>query len=288
MAKTQRRLSKAEREQRRAQDRERLRVAARELLSSEGWQRWVRARALFHAYSLRNCMLLAQQCHERGIDAQRVAGFRTWLKLGRCVRKGEKGLVVLAPMPIRQREGEDDDADERRVVFRSAFVFADALPDVEPAPLEAPRESLTGDSHEHLLERLQVFAASIDFAVAFEAIAEGAGGWCDSRGKRIVVDAGLPANAQVRVLVHELAHALGVGYEQFGRARAEVIADTVTFVVCGSVGLEVGGESIAYVAGWGEDGALEAVIEFAETIDQLARRLEAALADPSADAEAAG
>ena len=86
MAKTKRGLSEAERAERRAHDRERLQHAARELLTSDGWQRWVRARALFHNYSLRNCMLLAAQCHERGIDARRVAGFRTWLKLGRCVR----------------------------------------------------------------------------------------------------------------------------------------------------------------------------------------------------------
>ena len=32
-----------------------------------------------------------------------------------------------------------------------------------------------------------------------------------------------------------------------------------------------------YIAGWGEDGALEAVSEFAETIDRVARRIEAAL-----------
>jgi hypothetical protein len=88
-------------------------------------------------------------------------------------------------------------------------------------------------------------------------------------------------------LVHELAHALGVGYEQFGRERAEVIVDTVTFIVCGSVGLDVGGESIPYVAGWGEDGALEAITEFAATIDTLARRLEDALAAPAAEARAA-
>ncbi len=85
------------------------------------------------------------------------------------------------------------------------------------------------------------------------------------------------ANGQVRVLVHELAHALGVGYREFGRERAEVIVDTVTFIVCSSVGLDVGGESVPYVAGWGEDGALEAVTEFAHTIDVIARQLEDAL-----------
>ncbi len=47
----------------------------------------------------------------------------------------------------------------------------------------------------------------------------------------------------------------------------------------GSVGLDVGGESIPYVAGWGEDGALEAIREYAQTIDTIARRIEDAL-DP--------
>ena len=66
-----------------------------------------------------------------------------------------------------------------------------------------------------------------------------------------------------------------------------MIVDTVALIVCGSVGLDVGGESIPYVAGWGEDGALEAITEFAATIDTLARRLEDALAAPAAEARAA-
>jgi len=54
------------------------------------------------------------------------------------VRKGENGLVVLAPMPIKRRE-DSEERDEARVVFRSAFVFADSqtdpLPGVDPAPI---------------------------------------------------------------------------------------------------------------------------------------------------------
>lgn len=50
--KSSRRLSEAERAERRQRDRERLQRAAQELLTSEGWQRWVRLRALFHSYSL--------------------------------------------------------------------------------------------------------------------------------------------------------------------------------------------------------------------------------------------
>ena len=57
-----------------------------------------------------------------------------------------------------------------------------------------------------------------------------------------------------------------------------MIVDTTTLVVLGGLGLDVSGETVPYVAGWGEDGALEAVNTFATTIDDLARRLEGALA----------
>jgi len=96
-----------------------------------------------------------------------------------------------------------------------------------------------------------------------------------------------PVNRQVRTLVHELAHALGLGYGQYGREKAEVLVDCVTYVVCSSVGLDVGGESIPYIAGWGEDGALDAIREYAETIDAIARQIEDALNDDSTAATTA-
>ena len=52
--KSSRRLSEADRAERRRQDRERLQRAAQELLTSEGWQRWVRVRAMFHSYPTRS------------------------------------------------------------------------------------------------------------------------------------------------------------------------------------------------------------------------------------------
>lgn len=91
--KSSHRQTDAERAERRRQDRERLQQAARELLSSEGWARWVKTRAMFHTYSAGNCMLLAAQAHQRGIALTHVAGFRTWLKLGRSVRKGETACL---------------------------------------------------------------------------------------------------------------------------------------------------------------------------------------------------
>ncbi len=280
--KSSRRLSEQERAERRRQDRERLQRAAEELLSSEGWARWVRVRAMFHSYSAGNCMLIAVQCHERRIVPERVAGFRAWLKLGRCVRKGEAGLRILAPVSVKERDEGGEETGERRVFFQTAFVFelsqTEPLDGVEPVALEPPSEPLTGDSHAHLLAPLQVFAESLGYAVSFEPIEGSAGGWCDPKNKRIVVDADVPANAQLRTLIHECAHALGIDYERYSRAQAEVMVDTVTLLAASSVGLAVDGETIPYVTGWGEHGALEAVTEFAETIDAIARRIEDVLA----------
>ncbi len=87
-------------------------------------------------------------------------------------------------------------------------------------------------------------------------------------------------------LVHGLAYALGLDYSQYGRAKAEVLVVCVTYVVCASVGLEGGGESIPCIAGCDEDGALDPVREYAQTIDHVARRIEDALSD-GADATAA-
>lgn len=290
---SRRRLSEAEREQRRRADRERVTEAARELLSSEGWARWVRARQTFRAYSASNCMLIALQCHQRGIVPEHIAGFHTWIKLGRAVRKGEQAIRILAPITVKQRDKLSDDGEERRVFFKATFVFdvsqTDPIPGVEPAPLQPPREPLTGDSHAHLLAPLVEFADSLGYEVAFQSIPGAAGGWCDLSAKRIVVDANVPANGQVRTLVHEITHALGVDYSKYSRAQAEVIVDTTTLIVLSGVALDTSGETIPYVAGWGENGALDAVTEFASLIDTLARQIEraihAAIPDESSSAD---
>jgi hypothetical protein len=283
MAKSKCRLSDAERAERRRADRERMRVATEALLSSEGWQRWVRARAVFHRYSLQNSLLLAYQCHARGITPRRVAGFRAWLKLGRVVRKGETALKILSPVPVKERDEHDDVTGKTRMFFRTAFVFADVqtepLPGVEPAPLEPPSVPIDGDSHGHLLEPLAKLAAEVGFSMSFAPLDGQRGGFCDYQAKRIVIEDRQAPNAKVRVAIHELAHALGVSTERFGRERAEVIVECAAFVVAAGLRLETGGESIPYVAGWGEDGALNAVSEAAELIDEIARRIEDALSD---------
>ena len=87
-----RRPTEAERAERREADRRRAQEAVEALRCSEGWQRWLGARRHFHSYSFGNQLLIAQQCP----GASAVAGFKAWLRLGYCVRRGETALRIFA------------------------------------------------------------------------------------------------------------------------------------------------------------------------------------------------
>jgi hypothetical protein len=276
-------LTEAQRDARRKADRERIEQAARDLLTSDGWQRWIRVRATngLSRYSVTNLCLISAACYARGITPTYVAGFRAFLDLNRCVRTGSKAIQILAPVTVKQHDERGQETGEKKVFFRTVPVFdvsmTDVLPGKDAVALAPPSQPITGDSHRHLIPRLIAHANERGYTVDVRDLPEnGPSGWCDPQRHEIVAAAG-PANRQVRTLVHELAHSHGLGYAQWGRERCEVLVDCVTVCVLGSVGLDVSGESIPYIAGWGEDGALDAIREYAQTIDTIARRIEDAI-----------
>lgn len=226
-------------------------------------------------------------------DATQVAGFRRWQELGRQVRKGEKAIRILAPMVVGG--SKDDRAELRkagqmmqptsgekvgtaegpRILFKSVPVFDIGQTDGEPLP-ERPCQPITGDSHERYLAPLQELAGRMGITVGIETITSTPRGYYDVKAQHIVVDSGQPVNAQVRTLVHELAHAHGVTYADYSRGEAEVIAETAATTVCSRLGLDTSGESVPYIAGWGESGDLAAIRKHAEIVDEIARSIEAA------------
>jgi N-terminal domain of anti-restriction factor ArdC len=97
-------------------------VAALQAGHSEALTVYLKAIGRFHRYSLQNVLLIASQKP----NASYVAGFRTWNALGRFVRKGEKGIMILAPIVRRKTQNDDEQRDEisRPIAgFRAAFVF---------------------------------------------------------------------------------------------------------------------------------------------------------------------
>jgi hypothetical protein len=148
-------------------------------------------------------MLVALQSDGRATFG---AGLKQWLALGYCVKRGSRALRIMAPMPVKQRDRDSgEETGETITLFKTVPVFfqeqVEPLPGGEPTPLEPPRQPLIGDSHAHLLPRLVGFCESLGYSVSFEPLDGPAGGWCDSRAKRIVVDASVAPNAQLRTLV---------------------------------------------------------------------------------------
>ncbi len=285
-------LTEAEREQRRAADRAFIQQAVDALRSSEGWQRWLSTRRHFHSYSLRNQLLIAMQKP----DATRVAGFKAWLALGYCVRRGETARRIYAPCPPSKaklqawRDAGADPAAKPRTFFRLTTVFdrsqVDELPPpAEPAPLDPPTAAeIDGTELAPWLEPLTALAAEVGSTVAFEPIASGADGFYGLTTKAIVVEAAHPANRQVKTLVHELAHALVRADRQdddpeLDAAAEELVAETTAYSVCSSSGIDPGEFSISYLAGWSERTPIATIERTAALIDRLSRRIENAVAN---------
>ena len=213
-----RRLSDAEKDARRRADRERVEHAVRELLTSDGWKRWIRVRATngLARYSLRNQWLITLECHRCGITPTYIAGFRAFLALNRCVRKGERAIRILAPVAVKERDEQGEETGAKRILFRTVPVFdvsmTDPLPGMDPVPLAPPAQPIEGDSHAEMIPPLVALARELGYTVATRRLPEpGPGGWCDPTRREIVIADG-PANRRLRTLVHELAHALGIGY----------------------------------------------------------------------------
>jgi antirestriction protein ArdC len=287
--------TEAERSERRAAEREQMREAVEALRTSEGWQRWLKVRRHFHTYSFHNQLMIAMQCPE----ATRVAGFRKWLELGYAVRKGEKAIRIWAPCPPSKKqlerwrkEGSPPDS-KPRTYFRLVPVF-DAnqvaqLPDFpgEPVALEPPHEPITGEGLADRVPALVEFADSLELEVAIEKIPGAALGYHEpATGPIVVEDVGpdFSANAQVSVLVHELAHALvridrREDDPKLDYASEEVVVESVAYSVCASLGLDSGGSAVPYVAGWSEQAEGDPIESYAELIDRLARRIEAVVWD---------
>jgi hypothetical protein len=94
--------------------------------------------------------------------------------------------------------------------------------------------------------------------------------------RRIVVADRLEPNGQVAVLVHERAHVHGARYRDFGRAGAEVVAETAAFIILSAARLDAAGQSVPYVAGWA-DAAPKEMVAYAEAVHRIAAKLEEGL-----------
>lgn len=263
----------AQAEVRREQARAQFEAACDELRSSEGWQRFAKARALLRGYSLNNTLLILAQRPE----ATTVASYRRWLELGRQVRRGEQSLRIWAPSVRRERDESTGKETTSVRAFVLVPVFDVSQTEGPPVPEPPPVASLTGDSHAHLLPGLEHEASEAGYAVERRQEMPGrAEGFVDHERRLIALSSALEPNGQVAVLVHELAHVYGARYRDFGRAGAEVVAETAAHIALAAARLDTRAQSVPYVSGWA-DAASKELSAYADAVHRIAATLERGL-----------
>jgi len=225
---------------------------------SDRLQAFLATMARFHRYSLGNTLLIMVQSPE----ATHVAGFATWLKLGRAVRKGEKGIAILVPIrPKAQAEDEkekpdakakakDGEEDERPVRFKVGYVFDVSQTEGDELPSLARPEGDPGQ----FLPQLRNLVSDMEIALEYRDDLGGADGL--SSGGLIAIRQGLSPAEEFSTLVHELAHEkLHKGEGRVGTTKRsrELEAEAVACVVSQGVGLLAEPASSDYIQLYGGD-----------------------------------
>lgn len=253
---------------------------------SEVLAQYLTTMARFHKYSFGNVLLIASQKP----DATNVAGIYTWNQLGRRVRRGEKGIMIFAPMISKKRRQMSDtepDSDSRSterplVGFRPVYVWDVTQTDGEPLPA---LHEVSGDVGKNLARLVQfVMGRGITFGYS-EEIAPARG---VSFGGKIQLLPDMTEAEQFTTLVHEVAHELLHKAERrslITKRVRETEAEAIAFVVSKAIGLETGSAASDYIQLYHGDAKL--LQESLEIVQQTAAVILGALSPEEAPHQAA-
>ena len=246
---------------------------------SDALTAYLNAMSRFHNYSFGNILEIARQRP----DATRVAGFWKWKELGRSVKKGEKGIRILAPIiGVRRKKQEEAEKDITKqntavlVGFRSAYVFDVSQTEGAELPIMREISGDVGENRDHLISFIEHQGIELAFS---ENIAPALG---MSYGGRIAILPGQSKAEEFSTLVHELAHEMLHKAERrtaTTKVVRETEAEAIAFIVGKAVGLETGTASADYIHLYHGNASLLA--ESLEVIQKTSAVILAALEPPA-------
>lgn len=253
---------------------ERLEQGVKDLFTSEKYTEYLKTMSQFHNYSFNNTLLIAMQKPESTL----VAGYSSWSKkFHRQVKRGEKGIKIIAPAPIREKEeiekfdpetnepvlrpdGQPETEEVEHIIprFRVATVFDISQTYGDPLP-ELDTPELMGS-----VENFGIFMEAIGIVspapMRYAEIEGDAKGYYSNTNKEIVIREGMSEKQTMKTAVHEVTHAMCHDrdvMEELGEKKnqmtREVEAESVAFTVCSYFGLDTSDYSFPYIAGWSSD-----------------------------------
>ena len=212
-----------------------IETGIKELFESDKYRQYLATMSRFHRYSVNNTMLIYMQRP----DATHVAGFNKWRdQFGRSVKKGEKGIKIIAPTPFKKKieqqkldpdtklplrdENGDIITEEKTVqipMYKPVMVF-----DVQQTvgkPLPKLAANLTGDvqNYEVFMEALR---RSAPVPIFFEKLAENMDGYFSVDKQRIAVREGMSEVQTVCAAVHEIAHSRLHNKDEIGEKYQQI------------------------------------------------------------------
>ena len=273
----------------------------KELFQSDRFANYLRTMGRFHKYSVNNTLLI----HMQKPDATLVAGFHKWkTQFGRNVKRGEKGITIIAPtpfkkkieeakldpdtkLPLRDKDGKIimEETEISIPMFKPVTVFD--VSQTEGKPLPQLAASLNGrvQNYELMMEAIKRAAP---VPIVMEAMKPEMDGYFSLDRQEIALREGMGEAQTVCAAVHEMTHATLHNYEQQKQAAAkdgeeppapkdrnteEVEAESVSYAVCQYYGIETGQNSFGYIASWSEGRDLKELRDSLETINRTAGEL---------------
>ena len=273
---------------------DRLETGIQELFESERYKAYLTSMAKFHSYSFNNTLLIAMQ------GGQLVAGYNKWRDdFHRNVKRGEKGIKILAPAPykakkevpkldeqgkpVMDKDGKPlTEVQETQVpAFKIVSVFDVSQTEGEPLP------SIGVDELAGNVEQYEDFFKALEqtspVPMAFEDIPGGSHGYYHLTEKRIAIQENMSELQTLKTAIHEIAHAklhaidpdapVTKQADRPDSRTREVQAESVAYAVCQHYELDTSDYSFGYVAGWSSGKDLKELRASLETIRATAHEL---------------
>ena len=263
-----------------------------DFFTSEKYGEYLKTMTKFHRYSFNNTLLIAMQRPE----ATLVTGYRNWQSMGRQVKKGEKGITILAPAPKKQKKAQalydqnqmpvlDEQGNQKyeevEVViprFKATTVFDIDQTEGEPIQTIAPEELTEAVQDFDLF--MQAITDISPVPIRFDEIEGSAKGYYDNANKEIVIRKGMSESQTIKTAIHECGHAmlhdrdlmLASGIKK-DRETKEVEAESVAYSVCSAFQIETSDYSFPYIAGWSSGRDMKELRSSMDTIRQTAGKM---------------
>ncbi|MBI5707592.1 MAG: DUF1738 domain-containing protein [Armatimonadetes bacterium] len=240
---------------------------------SQALSDYLKTMSRFHKYSWFNCLLIWGAKPE----AKFIAGYRKWEEFGRHVRRGEKGICIVAPI-ARKGAKADSHAEDGSILQTKGFIGVHVWDISQTDGQDLPTIGKRTGNPGIYLERLKQFAA--DSGIKLEYLPSLGGPEGKSSGGRIQIKQGMSAPDELGVLAHELAHELIHQHGKRGDKTKKVLeleAEAVAYAICEGVGISSGTASADYIQLYRGDAAL--LMESLATIQRAAASILKAVLD---------